>query len=400
MRNGEHSWDTPGMRGNIGTSISEPGTTVVAAAQRNLFFRGRMFWQRAPRAALRPRCDPFFCHCPHFSLGNPPQFVAIAGDVYPEEYATFIAKLSFINLDIGVILSYACLVPTDFYDRLVLNTISPLVVLMVLAGTYFIAKRRNKYSEAAMREVQHKHLSAGLFVAFLVYSSVSFTVFQFFVCETLDDGVSYLRADYSITCDTDEYAMFKAYAILMVCVYPIGLPAILSWWLFRNRADLKKASRTSMRHLEPFSSIWEPYKAPRYYYEVVECGRRIALTATASFVPPNSVAQIAVVLLVAAVLLFVSESMSPFKSGVDMGLYRWGNGIILASMYVALLMKVDTSSEESGTLSAFGIVLIAANVFLVFTVVVQSMLLVFEWQGVTRSARLVRPTDLHRAPTA
>ena len=243
-----------------------------------------------------------------------------------------------------------------------------------------------------MREVKHKHLSAGLFVGFLVYSAVSFTIFQTFVCETLDDDVPYLRADYTITCDTDTYAKYRAYAVLMVCVYPVGLPAILSWWLIRNRADLKTSKRTEMAHLEPFSGIWTPYKPSRYYYEVVECGRRIALTATASFVPPNSVTQIAVVLLVAAVLLFVSESMSPFSSSVDMSLYRWGNGIILASMYVALLLKVDITREQSSAYAAFGIVLIAANVLLVVTVAVQSMLMVYEWQRGQRSARL---TPLH-----
>ena len=41
--------------------------------------------------------------------------------------------------------------------------------------------------------------------------------------------------------------------------------------------------------------------------------------------------------------------MSPFKKSLDMGFYRWGNGIILASMYVALLPKVDVSNEESVT---------------------------------------------------
>ena len=189
---------------------------------------------------------------------------------------------------------------TDFYDHLLVNTIAPLVVLMALCGTYSVAHKRNQGSEKVMREVQHKHLSAGLFVAVLVYFSVSFTIFQTFVCETLDDGVSYLRADYSLTCDTDRYAIYRAYAIVMLCVYPIGLPAILSWWLIRNRVDLKKDNRTTMKHLEPFSGIWSQYRPSRYYYEVVEFGRRIALTATASFVPANSVAQIAVVLLVAA----------------------------------------------------------------------------------------------------
>lgn len=312
--------------------------------------------------------------------------------MYPEEYGNFVDKLMFINFDISFMLSYSCLLSTDFYDRLLLGTLAPIAVLMALAGTYSVAKGRNQRSEAAMRDVQHKHLSAGLFVGFLVYSSVSFTIFQTFVCETLDDGVPYLRADYSTTCDTDTYAKYRAYAILMVCVYPIGLPAILSWWLLRNRVHLIEARREVLVHLEPFSGIWSPYKPSRYYYEVVECGRRIALTATASFVPPNSVTQIAVVLLVAAVLLFVSESMSPFGSSVDMSLYRWGNGIILASMYVALLLKVDVSSDQSGAYAAFGMVLIAANVFLVVTLVVQSMLMVLQWKGVNRSSILV-PLD-------
>ncbi|MEP6125593.1 MAG: hypothetical protein ABJ244_04805, partial [Marinobacter sp.] len=195
-----------------------------------------------------------------------------------------------------------------------------------------------------------------------------------------------------------RYTIYKAYAILMVCVYPIGLPVILAWWLLRNRVDLKKANRTANQHLESFSGIWGPYRPSRYYYEVVESGRRIALTATASFVPPDSVAQIAVVLLVAAVFLFISESLSPFSSSVDMALYRWGNGIILASMYVGLLLKVDTSNEETSALSAFGAVLIAANVFLVVAVLVQSVLMVFKWKGVANSARMGRPADARRVP--
>ena len=320
--------------------------------------------------------------------GDPRQFATIAGDVYPETYANFVDKRSFINLDIGPMLSYSCLVSTKFYDHL-LKTTAPLMVMMALARTYTVAKNRNRGSEAVMREMQHIHLSAGLFVGFLVCSSVSFTMLQNFVCETLDDGMPYLRADYNTTCDTDTYSRYRAYAIMMVCVYPIGFPAILSWWLLRNRVDLKKVNRAAMVHLEPLSGIWTPYKPSRYYYEVVECGRRIDLIATASFVPPNSFARIAVVLLVAAVLLFVSVSMSTFGSSIDMSLYRWRSGIVLASMCVALLLKVDESRDQGRAFAAFGMVLIAANVFLVVTVVVQSMLMVLEWQGVKGSARLI-----------
>lgn len=58
-----------------------------------------------------------------------------------------------------------------------------------------------------------------------------------------------------------------------------------------------------------------------------------------------------------------------------MWLYRWGNGIILASMYVALLLKVDLAEEDSRSSSAITVLLIAANVFMFFTVAVQAVLL-------------------------
>ena len=295
--------------------------------------------------------------------------------MYPEEYQNFLSTLFAVNLDIGFILSYSCFVSTSFYDRLLIATIGPVAVLAVLGLTFLVARKRNANSEVAIRAVKHKHLSALLFVMFFIYSSVSFTVFLAFVCEELDDGVSYLRADYSLTCDTSRYAAFRAYAAVMVCVYPIGVPATFAWLLRRYRRDLRKPEREGMAHLEPLSDLWAAYKPSRYYYEIVECVRRIMLTGVAVFVLPGSAAQIAVVLLLAVVFMFVSESLSPFKSRVDMGLYRWGNGVILASMYVALLLKVDVSQEGNTTVRASTVVLIAANIFMVATVVVQAALL-------------------------
>lgn len=315
------------------------------------------------------------------------QFAAIAGNVYPQEYEDFLSKLSPINFDIGLLSSYSCMIQTNFYDRLLLATIAPIVVLGLLVCTYAIARIRNRRSELAVRRVQNKHLSAALFVAFFVYSSVSYTVFQTFVCDKLDDDVEYLRADYSLTCETDVHKKYELYATFMVAIYPVGIAAVFTYWLAKHHRDLVKAERDDMAQLQHGSDIWSAYKPSRFYYEVVECARRITLTGIAVFVLPNSPAQIAVVLLLAVVFLFISESMSPFTKSVDMGLYRWGNGIILASMYVALLLKVDVSDEESATLSAFAGVLIAANICMVLTVFVQSALLVKDWIVAKRRAR-------------
>lgn len=308
------------------------------------------------------------------------QFAAIAGDTYPDVYDDFISTLSFINVDIGFFVSSSCVVRTNFYHRLLFATITPLVILLVLRVTYHIAKKRNENSPRALLAVKEKHLKAGLFIAFFIYSSVSYTIFQTFVCDTLDDGVSYLRADYSLTCSGKEHSYYVVFAAAMVFVYPIGIPLFCWNWMRGNREELQRVDRDSVARLKPFQGIWASYKPSRYYYEIIEFGRRITLTVVAVFVLPGSSAQIAVVLLLAVVFLFVSESLSPFGKSIDMGLYRWGNGIVLGSMYVALLLKYDVSQEEDGALSAFAGVLVAANVFMVAAVIVQTYLMVKEWR--------------------
>lgn len=81
--------------------------------------------------------------------------------------------------------------------------------------------------------------------------------------------------------------------------------------------------------------------------QVVECFRRIALTGFAVFIYPDSSAQIAIVLLLAAVFMVVSEILSPFARPVEMWLYRAGHYVVFASMYLALLLRVDVSDERN-----------------------------------------------------
>ena len=296
--------------------------------------------------------------------------------MYPDAYEAFLSKLAAINLDIGFILSNLCIMKTDFYDKLLLATVGPLVVISAVSATSYITRRRRRNTSRSGPLVIRKHLATVLFILFFIYSSVSFTIFQTFFCEHLDDGNAYLRADYSVKCWTEKHDTYRAYAIVMVFVYPVGLPALFSGWLSHNRQDLENADRRTMAHLKSFRSLWSAYKPSCYYYEVVECIRRVALTGAAVFVLPNTADQIAVVLLVAVIFMFISESLSPFENNHDMWLYRWGNGIILVSMYVALLLKVDLTGEESDISMVMTTVLILANVMMITTVVVQVVLLV------------------------
>lgn len=71
------------------------------------------------------------------------------------------------------------------------------------------------------------------------------------------------------------------------------------------------------------------------------------------------------ILFLSVLLMFVSESTSPFEPKSNLCPYRCENGIILASMHVDLVLKVDLSAEGSQSSSTIPILLIAANVFVI-----------------------------------
>lgn len=118
-----------------------------------------------------------------------------------------------INFDLSYMLAAGCLwSDVDFHDRLLVSTLGPLVVAGFLTLTYRIAMRRNSTADhSVVKKIRYKHLTALLFLTFLVYSSVSSTAFQTFVGETLDE-MDYLRADYRIRCTDPKHKAFQVYA--------------------------------------------------------------------------------------------------------------------------------------------------------------------------------------------
>ncbi|CAN0242647.1 unnamed protein product, partial [Scytosiphon promiscuus] len=261
---------------------------------------------------------------------------------YPGVYQDFLSAIDIVNFDLGSVLAAGCMWSgIDFHDRLLISTLGPLVVAGFLAMTYRIAMLRNGAAgnAAAAEKIRHKHQTALLFLTFLVYSSVSSMVFQTFACETLDDGIEYLRADYSIHCTDAKHVAFEVYAGIMILVYPVGIPLLYAILLYQRRDVLSDAG-ADKTEAQSISSLWEPYRRERYYYEVVECGRRIMLTGVVVFIFPNDATQIAITIPIALFFSAVFDVLSPYKSESDMWLSRGGHVIVFLSMFDMLLLKV------------------------------------------------------------
>ena len=106
-------------------------------------------------------------------------FSSITGVEFPASYATFLAWVNVVNLDLGLTFSASCILPpVNFYGRLLVATLTPLVLAAGLVLTYRVAKRRADIGWAgviARRDAWSRHVSAGLLLTFLVRAcSVTF----------------------------------------------------------------------------------------------------------------------------------------------------------------------------------------------------------------------------------
>jgi hypothetical protein len=265
------------------------------------------------------------------------QYISITGLPIPDIYRKFLSWTDVFNLNLGWLLSLGCLAQINFYQKLLITTLGPFVVVAALVATYVTVRHRNKVQAVdacisqrsivrartlRLEKALAKHYLVFLAMTFLIYSTVSTTVFQTFACDTIDDSAtvktSCLRADYSIQCGTSEHQSYIVYAVVLVFIYPVGIPALYAWLLWKNKHELSSKTDASEHMLDRSKDVslrstrflWKSYTSRMYYWEVVECMRRLLLTGAIVFIAPGTAAQAAI----ACVLAFVGLGL-----GLGMG---------------------------------------------------------------------------------
>jgi hypothetical protein len=308
----------------------------------------------------------------------------------------FLRWFEVFNFNIGWSVSFGCILNIDFYDKLLIATLTPIAVALILLFTYTVTF--HKLANLTISAVSHRtaiqvlseqrarllsrHQTAFLVMTFLVYSTVSTTVFQTFACDTIEGtGASYLRADYSITCGTHKHILYRLYAAFMILVYPIGIPAIYAYLLWSRKALLTATARNGSQTyierrrehivLNATEFLWRIYRPEMYYWELVECARRILLTGGLVFIFPNTATQAAVACLIAGCSLALVLHFRPYDDKYDHMVYITGCVIIFLSMFLALLTKANVSGGEIRTQRVYGVLLIGMNVAIVMVAIVQ-----------------------------
>jgi hypothetical protein len=313
------------------------------------------------------------------------QFISITGLKLPPLYEKYLRWLSLINLDMKWLLSAGCIVNIDFYGKLLTTTVLPICVIAVLGLIHLRVRYRHQpyrvittaaaLHEDSLNKAIAKHSRALLAFTFLIFSPVSTVVFQTFACDYLEGtNDSWLRADYSITCDSDRYKAYRVYGVSMILLYPLGIPALYIYMLWRHRVNLKKNNdqRDVDRTLQTTSFLWSPYTPNTYWWEVVECIRRLLLAGFLVFILPGTAGQAAVSCVFAILSTVAFSHYKPLAVPLDSKNYLLGCNILFLSMFVALLLKVDYIGADSyQSKTVFSVVLIILNLWLFLSAIFQ-----------------------------
>ncbi|KAL3919857.1 MAG: hypothetical protein SGPRY_005480, partial [Prymnesium sp.] len=104
-------------------------------------------------------------------------------------------------------------------------------------------------------------LQAIFLLLFFLYPEVSSLIFSTFSCDSFGDGTRYLKRDLSINCDSDQHVLWQAYAGVMVCVYPVGVPCVYAVMLWLYHQQLTRVRRVQQLLVERShdSSVNDPH---------------------------------------------------------------------------------------------------------------------------------------------
>jgi len=285
----------------------------------------------------------------------------------------------------------------DFIDSLLVDTLMPLGILAVLTVSYWLHSwvLNRQANEGLSEELKLQNKSKAVKVlatyvkVFLIYSGiilpyVSVQIFKTFSCQDIDpDDVTegtdvYLRADYSVSCDSSRYDFAVAWASCAIVVYIIVLPMSYLLLLYRARSEIVRFQAASMNEnkrvvlvsdkIQHVYFLFRKYRAEYWYWEVLDLYFRISITGFLVLIRPGSFLQIEVGFLLVFIYAKLFQYCNPYLDDKFQALKVVTLWQLFFIFHVAFLLNVDNLNMEENKVSGILFGLTFAGLFFDFMV--------------------------------
>jgi len=275
-----------------------------------------------------------------------------------------------------------CVMEINFKKELMIMTLVPLILSFLF---FFAFSLYSSLNIAEKDQLRNYYYYLFLLLTFIVFSPLSTKIFQAFDCDHLDDGKSYLRADYSIDCSSSEYNFIVVWARVFIFVYPLGIPICYFWILFQQKEDLnpslgnefigvlideinstadeyinedvpkniglkfqniKEDIRNEKDTVQILKFLFVDYKPHLWWWEVIECLRRLMLTGMLVFFEDESDIQILVGICISLFSIFMYSHFKPLLNDNDNWFSEAVQWATFHILFLALLLTVNSSVSD------------------------------------------------------
>jgi hypothetical protein len=272
-----------------------------------------------------------------------------------------------------------CLFHFDIATEMLAIGIVPVAFLVSSALFFFFGallihwwKKKNVPMSIVVGWLSALQFEALLVFSFLCLPSVSQKIFEYLApCTTIDytkcgaQPQRFLPTDWSLDCDSPRYSQYMDAAIILLLLYPVGVPLLYSVLLCHSRKRLNGElqsgttakeiieSRNADPRVQHLSFLVISYKPSCWWYEVVETVRKLLLTSCVILLGTNgdSTNRVLYAIVVQLAALAHLHLMMPYINPRLNTLALMSNWALFALLFVVLLLKIEalvaiSSSEK------------------------------------------------------
>jgi len=296
---------------------------------------------------------------------------------FPAFYSNFLSFLGLIGFSFGWV-PFGCLYASSHYEQLAFKTLASILFMAILLFCHIISRGKG----------QKTYFFLLLNFMYLILPICSSSAFSVFKCDYFDDnGASYMVADYNLICDlagekSGERVFWEVYAIVMMLIFPIGIPVTFMVLLYERRYDLcpklkergalyifsrqddwgeevewPEGSKERCAHLLFLVEMYEPHC---FWFEVAESWRRLMLSSMLILLDDEGISQPVSAVLICLFSIRIFAYYEPYGDYDDDMLAEVSQWQVLALLFVVLLMRMGAFSDQDDD-GALGVLLVVVT---------------------------------------
>ena len=305
---------------------------------------------------------------------------------YPAGMEKLLGVFGIVNLDAPSVLPFACMYSWwEWYDSYLVATLWPIAVIgsmMLMSKLLWLRvntsdKTTGDFGTQGPYALRSLNLyNKAIWVSFLIYTSISSQVFKAFICDEYDGGVMVLHAHYGVDCNSEKYKKFRSYAIAMIFLYPIGVPLTYFVAVFRSRAIIgvenftekfnlstkvmeeDKDLRVKDERIMHLAFLFKQYKAKFWYWEVIECLRKVILAGFLTLAYNGKITQACIGCGVIVMFTLSYSYVQPYRDQRDNLNMLVGQTVSFAVLFCGLMQMMDLPEIDGYNKSSFNGIMI------------------------------------------